>query len=91
MPVTGFQNNGQPVTPPGFDKEYGLYLTVDASGTVGTNGAANPYTSLNVTLWADPKLLHGSIAPGSQLEEQLTTPPVPSRPSPSRMEALSIW
>ena len=135
MPVTGFENNGQPVTPPGFDQEYGLYLTVDASGTVGTNGAANLYTSLNVTLWADPKndagtpsatetggatfsngmandivlatgtmvsasmgidpttmtrhadyvesmtptldgtlLLHGSIAPGSQLEELLTTP-----------------
>jgi hypothetical protein len=135
MPVTGFEANGQPVTPQGFDKEYGLYLTVDASGTVGTNGAANLYTSLNVTLWADPKndagtpsatetggatfsngtandivlatgtmvsasmgidpttmtrhadyvesmtptlagtkLLGGSIAPGSQLEEQLTTP-----------------
>jgi hypothetical protein len=130
MPVTGFENNGQPVTPPGFDKEFGLYLTVDASGTIG--GA---YTSLNATLWADPKndagtpsatetdgatfsngmandivlatgtmvsasmqidpttltrhadyvesmtptlagtlLLHGSIAPGSHLEEQLTTP-----------------
>ncbi len=112
-----------------------LYLTVDASGTIGTNGAANQYTSLNVTLWADPRndagspsateadgatfsngmandivlatgtlvsasmsidpttmtrsaiyvesmtptlagtlLLGGSIASGSQLEEQLTTP-----------------
>jgi hypothetical protein len=135
MPVTGFENNGQLVTPPGFDKEFGLYLTVDASGAIGSNGAANGYTSLNATLWADPKndagtpsatetdgatfsngmandivlatgsmvsasmfidpttltrhadyvesmtptlagtlLLDGSIAPGSQLEEQLTTP-----------------
>ena len=28
LPVTGFENDGQPVTPPGFDKEYGLYLTI---------------------------------------------------------------
>jgi hypothetical protein len=55
MPVTGFENNGQSVTPSGFDKEYGLYLTIDASGVLGTNGAPNLYTSLNVTLWADPK------------------------------------
>jgi hypothetical protein len=135
MPVTGFENNGQPVTPPGFDKEYGLYLTVDASGNLGSNGAAGEYTSLNVILWADPNnndgtpsanvtdgatfsngmtndivlatgtmvsasmnidpttltrhaiyiesltptldgttLLGGSITPGSELEEQLTTP-----------------
>lgn len=135
MPVTGFEDNGQPVTPPGFDKEYGLYLTVDASGNLGSNGAAGEYTSLNVTLWADPNnndgtpsateaagatfsngtandivlatgtmvsasmtidsttgtrsaiyiesltptlegttLLGGSITPGTQLEEQLTTP-----------------
>ena len=31
MPVTGFEYNGQPVTPPGFDQEYGLYLTIDAA------------------------------------------------------------
>ncbi len=37
-----------------------LYLTVDASGTIGTNGAANQYTSLNVTLWADPRNDAGS-------------------------------
>jgi hypothetical protein len=55
MPVTGFESNGQSVTPLGFDKEYGLYLTIDASGVLGTNGAPNLYTSLNVTLWADPK------------------------------------
>jgi hypothetical protein len=26
MPVTGLQDNGQPITPPGFDNDYGLYL-----------------------------------------------------------------
>ena len=55
LPVTGFENNGQPVTPPGFDKEYGLYLTIDASGILGTNGAPNLYTSVNVTVCADPQ------------------------------------
>jgi hypothetical protein len=135
MPVTGFENNGQPVMPSGFDKDYGLYLTIDASGNIGTSSTSGDYTSLNVTLWADPKdnggtpsanetdgatfsngtandivlatgtmvsasmmidaatgtrsaiyqesltptlegtkLLGGSITPGTQLEEQLTTP-----------------
>jgi hypothetical protein len=61
LPVTGFENDGQPVTPPGFAKEYGLYLTIDASGILGTNGAPNLYTSLNVTLWADPKNDAGTV------------------------------
>jgi hypothetical protein len=58
MPVTGFENNGQSVTPPGFDKEYGLYLTIDASGIVGQTTPtpiASMFTSINVTLWADPR------------------------------------
>jgi hypothetical protein len=58
MPVTGLQNNGQPVTPPGFDKDYGLYLTIDASGILGQTTPtpiATQFTSINVTLWADPK------------------------------------
>jgi hypothetical protein len=58
MPVTGFQNNGQPATPPEFDSEYGLYLTVDASGILGQTTPtpiAEQFTSINVTLWADPK------------------------------------
>ena len=36
MPVAGFGYNGQPVTPPGFDQEYGLYLTIDAAHPPGT-------------------------------------------------------
>ena len=36
MPVTGFENNGQPVSPSGFDKEYGLYLTIDATHPAGS-------------------------------------------------------
>jgi hypothetical protein len=135
MPVTGFEYNGQPVTPPGFDQEYGLFLTIDATHPPGTGLAGGSFSSLNVTLWADPKndagipsvsqssdpafsngmandvvlatgtmvsasvsldpttmtrhadfvesmtptldgtlLLGGSIAPGSQLDEQTTTP-----------------
>jgi hypothetical protein len=131
LPVTGLENNGQPVTPKGFGSLYGLFLTIDA-----TLAANNSFTSMNVTLWADPKndagtpgvsvnsdpafsngmahdivlatgtmvsaslsldpatsirradfvesmtptlagrvLLHGSIQPGSLLEEKLTTPP----------------
>jgi hypothetical protein len=58
MPVTGLQDNGQPITPPGFDNSYGLYLTVDASGILGQTTptpVAAQFTSINVTLWADPK------------------------------------
>jgi hypothetical protein len=130
LPVTGLENNGQAVTPKGFDKTYGLFLAIDATLI------ATSFTTMNVTLWADPKndagtpgvsetsdpafshgmandivlatgtlvsaslsldpatmtrhgdfvesmtptlagkvLLHGSIQPGSLLEEQLTTPP----------------
>jgi hypothetical protein len=53
MPVTGFENNGQPVSPSGFDKEYGLYLTIDATHPAGST--AGVFSSLNLTLWADPK------------------------------------
>jgi hypothetical protein len=49
MPITGFENNGVPVFPKGFDKAYDLYLTIDATG----KGVA--FDSLNLTLWADPK------------------------------------
>jgi hypothetical protein len=55
LPVTGFQDSGHPVTPPGFDKDYSMYLTIDASGILGTDGAPNLYTGGTVTLWADPK------------------------------------
>ena len=57
MPVTGLQDNGQPVTP-GFDKSYGLYLTIDASGILGQTTPtpiAEQFTSIDVTLWAAPK------------------------------------
>ena len=58
MPVTGGQGNGQPITPPGFDNDYGLYLTIDASGILGQTTPtpiASQFTSINVTLWADPQ------------------------------------
>ena len=50
MPVTGFENNGTPVFPKGFDNTYDLFLTVDATGK-GTVFEARS----SVTLWADPK------------------------------------
>jgi hypothetical protein len=53
MPVTGFEDNGQSVSPAGFDKEYGLYLTIDATHPAGQTGGI--FSSLNLTLWADPK------------------------------------
>jgi hypothetical protein len=58
MPVTGLENNGRSVTLPGFDKEFGLYLTIDASGIVGQTTPtpiASKFTSIDVTLWADPR------------------------------------
>src|ERR1700733_5837593 len=58
MPVTGLQGNGQPITPPGFDNDYGLYLTIDASGILGQTTPtpiASQFTRINVTLWADSK------------------------------------
>ncbi len=54
MPVTGFEQNGQPVTPSGFDKEYGLYITIDATHPAGGSGVGGVFSSLNLTLWADP-------------------------------------
>lgn len=55
MPVTDFEYKGLPVAPPGFDKDYGLFLTIDATAINNPNGSVNHYTSLNVTLWADPR------------------------------------
>jgi hypothetical protein len=49
LPVTGLENNGQPVMPKGFGSLYGLFLTIDATAAAGS------FTSMNVTLWADPK------------------------------------
>src|ERR1700693_65955 len=49
LPVTGLENNGHPVTPKGFGSLYGLFLTIDATAAAGV------FTSMNVTLWADPK------------------------------------
>ncbi|HUN41863.1 MAG TPA: hypothetical protein VMU81_16385 [Acetobacteraceae bacterium] len=54
LPVTGFEDKGQPVMPPGFDHEYGLYLAIDGSILANPNGSANTFTSLNISLWADP-------------------------------------
>jgi hypothetical protein len=56
MPVTGFENNGQPVTPAGFDKHYGLFLTIDGTNITNPDATAtaNTFLSLNFTLWADP-------------------------------------
>lgn len=62
LPVSGFQDSGQSVTPQGFDKDYGLYITIDASGILGTNGAPNQYTGGTVTLWADPKNNDGTAS-----------------------------
>jgi hypothetical protein len=53
MPVTGFGDNGQSVSPLGFDKEYGLYITIDATHPAGQTGGV--FSSLNITLWADPQ------------------------------------
>src|ERR1700694_3095741 len=58
MPVTGLENHGQPVMPPGFDKTYDLYLTIDATHPAGQTGGL--FSSLNLTLWADPKTDHGT-------------------------------
>ena len=55
QPVTGLESNGQPVMPPGFDKDYGLYLTVNASGiSTLPSGSVESFSGMNVTLWADP-------------------------------------
>jgi hypothetical protein len=60
MPITGLENNGHSVLPEGFGKDYDLYLTVDATG----KGTA--FTSLNVTLWADPKANDGTPGVSAQ-------------------------
>ena len=58
MPVTGFENNGQGVMPQGFGQTYDLFLKIDASGIIGQTvptTIASKFTSINVSLWADPK------------------------------------
>jgi hypothetical protein len=55
MPVTGFENGGQPVMPKGFGAAYGLFLTIDGSDISNPDGSANTFTSLNITLWADAR------------------------------------
>jgi hypothetical protein len=47
--VTGLENNGQPVTPAAFGSSYGLFLTINATG------AGETFSTMNVTLCADPK------------------------------------
>ena len=60
MPVTGFEYNGQAVTPNGFDSPHGpsysLFLTLDATITGGA------FTDLTATLWADPGSDDGSVS-----------------------------
>ena len=48
MPVTGFQNHGQPATVDGYGKTYGLYLEVEAV-LVGST-----FETLTSQLWLDP-------------------------------------
>ena len=55
MPISGFENNGLPVIPKGYDKAFDLYLTVNASGK-GTQ-----FDSLDVTLWIDPQGNDGAV------------------------------
>jgi hypothetical protein len=56
MPVTGLSDNGKSVMPQGFDSNYGLYLTITASGLNNPSpGVVETFNTMNVTLWADPK------------------------------------
>jgi hypothetical protein len=55
MPVTGLENKGQPIAPPGFAKNYGLYLTIEATGIRQDNPVFDFYNTLKVSLWADPQ------------------------------------
>jgi hypothetical protein len=62
MPVTGFELNGQQVMPPGYDKDYSLYLTIDGTTLANPNGSASSFLNLDMTLWADP--LNNDGTPG---------------------------
>jgi hypothetical protein len=57
LPITSFtDSNGQSVLPAGFGKSYSLYLTIDGTAVNNPDNIqlVDHYTSLNVTLWADP-------------------------------------
>src|SRR5215469_67308 len=58
MPISSFTNaQGQSVLPAGFGDKYSLYLTMDGTTTTTTPAQGAPlvaFSSLNVTLWADP-------------------------------------
>jgi hypothetical protein len=61
MPVTGFDYQGQSTTPGGYGKDYDLYLTINATHPAGQGGQVGGiFSSLNVTLWADPLSNDGS-------------------------------
>jgi len=55
MPVSSFQQGGQPVTVNGYGQSYSLYLTIDALIVGGQ------FTQLNSELWADPGSNNGSV------------------------------
>jgi hypothetical protein len=55
QPVTGLESNGKSMMPAGFNKDYDLFLTINATTTNSLpSGTATSFSTMNVTLWADP-------------------------------------
>ena len=60
LQITGFQLNGQPVTAPGLNSNYGLYF--DISGTTQVSAGVPTYTSLSISFLADPGNNDGTLS-----------------------------
>jgi hypothetical protein len=58
LQINGFQLNGQPVTAPGFNSNYGLYFTINATGQAAS------FNTLNIALMADPGNNDGTPSAG---------------------------
>jgi hypothetical protein len=59
LKINSFQLNGQSVTAPGFNSSYGLYFAINATGQLG---ATTTYSTLNISLIADPGNNDGSLS-----------------------------
>jgi hypothetical protein len=59
LKINSFQLNGQSVTAPGLNSDYGLYFAINATGQLG---ATSTYSTLNIALMADPSNADGSLS-----------------------------
>ncbi len=58
LQINSFELNGQPVTAPGFNSDYGLYFAITSTGQLGVS---TTYSTLDISLMADPGNNNGTL------------------------------